>query len=105
MKGVFGPRAKATLREELKTATFITISFDGSIIHREKLLPIFATYFHRTKGIQHRLLNIVKLTEEKGPIIAFAIRKTLLMFGIDEARVIAILFLLNRHDIESFCAS
>ena len=90
VKGVFGSRAMAKLKEELKAAKFITISFDGSIIHQKKLLPIFATFFDRHKGIQHRLLYIAELPEEKGLFIAHAIRKTLKKFGIEE-KVIAIL--------------
>lgn len=59
-KGVYAPLAEVKLTQELKDAPFLTIGFDGSIMHHKKLFPIIATFFeskHKHK-ICHRLLGL-----------------------------------------------
>lgn len=90
-KGVFGELAEAKLREELQTANFLTIAFDGSNIQGRKLLPIFAIFFDRQTELQHRLLNIVELTTgETGEFVAWAIKETIAEYQIPEEKIVAI---------------
>lgn len=91
VKGVFGTAARKKLSNDLRRAKFICISTDGSTIQKEKLLPIFASYFDSEGGLQHRLLNIVSMPDEKGRTIAWAIKWTYrYIYGIPDSKIIAI---------------
>ena len=90
VKGVFAPLAEEKLKQELINANHITISFDGSTIQNQKLLPIFATFFDRQQGLQHRLLNIVDIKHETAEFIAYAIKTTIDSYSISDEKLTAI---------------
>lgn len=87
--GVFAKRAEDNLKEELANARFITISFDGSIHHKKKLLPVFATFFQKGK-MCHRLLDINILTEEKSDTVTKAVQDTIANYSIADEKIVAV---------------
>ncbi len=82
-KGLFGTKAEQELRSDLEKVNHIAIAFDSSSIHNIKVLPLLAIFFHRRKGLQHRLLALVDLKQGgTADCTVWAIKKVLEIYRI-----------------------
>ena len=89
VKQAYAKWTDAKTRAELADAKYLTISFDGSIVHHQKLLPIFGS-FYQDRKLKHRLLAIHSLDDEKAKTIEVAIRETIDLYGIRRDQLVAI---------------
>lgn len=70
-----------TLDDEVK---FVGVSTDGSNFGSQKVFPVLVQYFHKEKGIQHKLLDLVTVNNEKSQTITDVILASLTKFQIQD---------------------
>lgn len=80
---VLAPYSLEIVRDTLLTVNFVGVSTDGSNFGNKKLFPILIQYFDKGKGIQHRLIELESLTNEKSATITDLILKSLKKFELN----------------------
>lgn len=74
---VLAPYAMDVVRDVLKNIKFVGVSTDGSNFGNTKVFPIMIQYFHKDRGIQHKLIELASLSNEKSATITDLIVKSL----------------------------
>jgi hypothetical protein len=83
IKGILGPHSISEVVKILTTVPYIGVSTDGSNHKDQKIFPIKIQYFNEnTTGLEHKLIEVKSLPDEKAITITKLIVDTLKSLGI-----------------------
>lgn len=81
---VLAPYSLEIVHDTLNTVNFVGVSTDGSNFGNIKVFPILIQHFDKEKGIQHKLIELVSLKNDKSTIITDLILKSLKEFELNQ---------------------